>query len=156
MSDLIKVIATNRKARHEFHIEDRYEAGLVLTGTEVKSLRAGKVNMQDAYCVPLNGDMTLINCHISPYKHGTYYNHEPLRNRTLLLHKREIFKLAKAIDQKGYTVVPLKMYFKNGRAKIEIGIAKGKKLYDKRASLSERDNKRLLDRVMKEAKQSYE
>jgi SsrA-binding protein len=105
--------------------------------------------MQDAYCTPQNGEMLLYNCHISPYEHGTYFNHEPLRIRKLLLRGKEIAKLTKAVEQKGYTIVPLKMYFKNGIAKLEIGLARGKKLYDKRADISERDNKRRLDRLMK-------
>ena len=151
-NDVIKNIATNRRAWHEYRIEDRYEAGLVLKGTEVKSLRDAKVNMQDAYCAPQKGEMLLFNCHISPYKYGTHFNHEPLRTRKLLLNKKEIAKLTKAVEQKGYTIVPLKMYFKNGIAKLEIGLARGKKLYDKRHDISERENKRRLDRYMKEAR----
>ncbi len=150
MTDSIKPIASNRRARYEYHIEDRFEAGLVLRGTEVKSLRDGKVSMQDAYCTPQHGQMTLMNCHIAPYKLGTHFNHEPLRPRVLLLNRKEIKRLTKAITQKGYTIVPLKMYFKNGRAKVEIGLAKGKKLYDKRQSIAERDSKRRLDRMMKD------
>lgn len=150
MTDQIKPIANNRRARFEYHIEDRFEAGLVLTGTEVKSLRDGKVSLQDAYCTPRDGQMILVNCHIAPYKMGTHFNHEPLRPRVLLLHGKEIRRLTKAIDQKGYTIVPLKMYFKNGRAKIEIGLGRGKKLYDKRQTMAERDSKRNMDRLMKD------
>lgn len=150
MTDQIKTIATNRRARFEYHIEDRFEAGMVLTGTEVKSLRGGKVSMQDAYCIPRDGQMLLVSCHIAPYEMGTHFNHDPLRPRVLLLHRKEIRRLVKAIDQKGYTIVPLKMYFKNGRAKVEIGLAKGKKLYDKRQTIAARDSKRNLDRLMKD------
>ncbi len=149
MGDRIKVIATNRKARHEYHIEDTIEAGLVLQGTEVKSLREGRVNLQDAYATIRDGEAWLLNMHISPYRHGTRYNHEPLRPRKLLLHRREIQRLAKAVEQRGYTLVPLKIYFKNGKAKVELGLAKGKKLYDRRAAIAEREARRRLERVMK-------
>lgn len=147
-----KVVITNRKARHEYHIGDRYEAGIALQGTEVKSLRAGKANLQDAYCTIQKGDVTLVNCHISPYSHGTDTNHEPVRPRRLLLHRREIVKLTKAVDQKGFTLIPLRVYFKRGLAKVEIGVARGKKQFDKRADISERDSRRRLDRVLKEAR----
>ena len=146
----IKVIATNRKARHDYHILDRYEAGMVLQGTEVKSLREGKVNMQDGFCTHKDGHMMLIGVHISPYTHGTHFNHDPRRDRILLLHRREIEKLRKASELKGYTLVPLKMYFKRGRAKVEIGVARGKKLYDKRQDIAERETKRRLDRIQRE------
>ncbi len=149
MNARIKVIATNRKARHEYHIEDTIEAGIVLQGTEVKSLREGKVNLQDAYATIRDGEVWLLNMHISPYRHGTRYNHEPLRPRKLLLHRREIRRLAKAVERRGYTLVPLKIYFKNGKAKVELGIARGKKLYDRRADIAEREAKRRLERVMK-------
>ncbi len=142
-----KVIATNRRARHEYRISDRYEAGIVLQGTEVKSLREGKANIQDAYCAIQKGEVFLTNCHIAPYRHGTRFNHDPLRTRKLLLNRREIGKLIKAVDQKGNTVIPLKLYFKNGRAKIEIGVATGKKQYDKRKDIAERESKRRLQRL---------
>jgi len=145
----IKIVATNRKARHEYHIEDVIEAGLVLQGTEVKSLREGRVNLQDAYATVRDGEVWLLNMHISHYRHGTRFNHDPLRPRKLLLHRREIQRLAKAIEQKGYTLIPLKIYFKRGKAKVELGIAKGKKLYDRRADIAEREAKRRLERVMK-------
>lgn len=148
-SNAIKRVVSNRKARFEYYIEDRYEAGLSLVGTEVKSLRDGKANLQDAYVAFPDGRPVLMNAHISPYTHGTHFNHDPLRPRPLLLKKREIQKLLKATEQKGYTVVPLSLYFKNGYAKIEIGTARGKKLYDKRDTIADRESKRRLDRVMK-------
>lgn len=147
-----KVVATNRKARHEFHIGERFEAGIALQGTEVKSIRDGRINLQDAYCTVEHGEVTLLNCHISPYRHSSHFNHEPLRPRRLLLHRREIGKLAKAVDQKGFTLVPLRVYFKRGLAKVEIGVARGKKQYDKRADISERESRRRLDRVLKETR----
>ena len=150
MTDAIKIITSNKKATFEYHIEARFEAGLVLTGTEVKSLRAGKANLQEAYCNVESGEMILRGCHIAPYDHGNRANHDPIRTRKLLLHRREIEKLDKAARQKGYTIVPVKLYFKNGRAKIEIGLGKGKKLYDKRADIAERDSNRRLDRLKSE------
>ena len=150
MTDAVKIITSNKKATFEYHIEERFEAGLVLTGTEVKSLRAGKANLQEAYCNVESGEMILRGCHIAPYDHGNRANHDPIRTRKLLLHRREIEKLDKAARQKGYTIVPVKLYFKNGRAKIEIGLGKGKKLYDKRADIAERDSNRRLDRLKSE------
>ena len=150
MTDAIKIITSNKKATFEYHIEERFEAGLVLTGTEVKSLRAGKANLQEAYCNVESCEMILRGCHIAPYDHGNRANHDPIRTRKLLLHRREIEKLDKAARQKGYTIVPVKLYFKNGRAKIEIGLGKGKKLYDKRADIAERDSNRRLDRLKSE------
>ena len=149
MSDAIHIVTTNRKARHDYHIEDTLEAGMALRGTEVKSLREGKANLQDAFCVVQNGEMLLMNCHINPFAHGGHFNHEATRPRKLLMHRREIEKWQVAAEQKGYAIIPLKLYFKNGRAKIEIGLAKGKKLYDKRADIAERDSKRRLERVMR-------
>ncbi len=145
----IHIVTSNRKAFHDFQIEDRYEAGIVLTGTEVKSLRQGRVNLQDAFCTLSRGEVLMLGAHISPYTHGNLFNHEPLRPRKLLLHRSEIAKLAKAVEQKGYTLVPLKIYFKRGKAKVEVGLARGKKLYDKRADIAERDNQRSLDRVLR-------
>ena len=150
MSDGIKIVTTNRKARHEYHIEDTLEAGIALVGTEVKSLREGRINLQDAYCAVEGGEMYLINAHISPYSHGNLNNHEPTRRRKLLLHRREIERWKKASEQKGYTIVPLKVYFRRGYAKVEIGLGRGKKLYDKRADIAERESKRRLDRMMKQ------
>ena len=142
-----KVIATNRKAWHEYHIGDKYEAGIVLLGTEVKSLREGGANIRDSYCVIQKGEVFLTGSHIAPYRHGTRFNHEPERTRKLLLNRKEIGKLVKAINQKGGTVIPLKLYFKNGLAKVEIGVATGKKQYDKRKDIAERDSKRRLHRL---------
>ncbi len=149
MAEGEKIVATNRKARFSYRIEDRLEAGLVLTGTEVKSLRAGQASLQDAYCQAEFGEMVLRNCHIAPYDHGNRENHDPLRPRRLLMHKKEIDRWAKALQLKGYTIVPLKLYFKNGRAKIEIGLGRGKKLYDKRTDIAERETAVRLKRLVK-------
>lgn len=144
-----KTVASNRKARHEYHIEETIEAGLVLQGTEVKALRAGKANLQDGFCTFEKGHMVLKDVHISPYEHGTHFNHEPRRDRILLLNRREIVKLRKRIEVRGYTLIPLRLYFKRGVAKVEIGIARGKKLYDKRADIEKRDADRDLERLRK-------
>jgi SsrA-binding protein len=152
MSEDITIVASNRKARHEFSIEESLEAGMVLHGTEVKSLREGKVNMSDAFCIVQGDEMMLLNCHISPFKHGGHFNHEAVHPRKLLLHRKEIEKWREATEQKGYTIVPLKIYFKSGRAKIEIGLAKGKKLFDKRSDIADRESKRRLERVMRSGK----
>lgn len=146
----IKIVAENRKARHDYHIHESYEAGLVLTGTEVKSLRAGKANLKDAYARIEHNEMILHNMHISPYDAGNRFNHEPLRNRKLLMHRQEINKLIGKTQEKGYTLVPLKLYFTRGLAKIQIGLATGKKNYDKRQDMAERDAKREIDRVFRE------
>lgn len=143
-------MAENRKARHDYFIHETYEAGLVLTGTEIKSIRAGKVNLKDSYARVDQGEMMLHNMHISPYDQGNIFNHEPLRTRKLLLHKREITKLLGVTQQQGYTLVPLKLYLSHGKAKIEIGVATGKKLHDKRQSIAERDAKRQIDRALRE------
>lgn len=145
-----KVISTNRQARYEYFIEDSLEAGIVLTGTEVKALRDGKASMQEAYCEFQGDELALRHLHIPPYSHGTHFNHEPLRPRRLLMHRRELDKWQKAVAQKGYTIVPLRLYFKEGRVKVEIGLAKGKKLHDKRQSIAERDAKRRMDRAQAE------
>ena len=150
MADGIKIITTNRRARRNYHITETLEAGLVLYGTEVKALREGRANLQDAYGKVDNDEVFLLNAHISPYSHGNLNNHDPLRPRKLLLHKREIGKLKKAAEQKGFTIIPLKLYFKNGIAKVEIGLARGKKLYDKRTDIAERDTQRRIDRTMKQ------
>lgn len=151
MTDGIKVVVTNRKARFSYQIGDTFEAGMVLTGTEVKSLRDSKVSLQEAYCKVENGEVFLLGMHINPYVHGTHFNHDPMRVRKLLLNRREIRKLEKATQQKGATIVPLRIYFKKGRAKVEIGLGTGKKLYDKRADIAERESKRRLDRIRKDA-----
>lgn len=147
---VMKTICTNKKAFHDYHIEDKYEAGIVLTGTEVKSLREGKANLKDSYAKIKNGEVYLINAHISPYSCGNIYNHEPKRDRKLLLHKREINRLIGKVNERGYTIVPLALYFnKRNIAKVELGIAKGKTLYDKRESIKRRDEKRLAEREMR-------
>ncbi|MBT3331647.1 MAG: SsrA-binding protein SmpB [Rhodospirillaceae bacterium] len=144
-------IAENRKARHNYFIDDTLEAGLILTGTEVKSLRAGQASIGEAYAVERDGDLVLINAHISEYKGGNRFNHDPLRPRQLLLHKREITKLTNSIARAGVTVVPLKLYFNDrGIAKILLGIAKGKKQHDKRATSKDRDWKRDQGRLMRD------
>ena len=142
-----RAIATNRRARHEYEILETLEAGLVLRGTEVKSLRAGLVNFKDSYATVRNREVWLLGCHISPYSHGTDANHAPERDRKLLLHDREIKRLTGKIAERGLTLVPLKLYFKNGRAKLEVGLARGKKLHDKRSALREREVKREMDKA---------
>jgi SsrA-binding protein len=151
-SDGIKVVTTNRKARFDFQILDTLEAGIALLGTEVKSLRAGRVNLKDSYAEVRNGEIFLIGAHISPYAEGNRFNHEPERDRRLLLHKREILRLAVKVREKGLTIVPLRIYFKSNRAKVELGLARGKRMYDKRETIAKRDAKRELDRALKEAK----
>lgn len=145
----IKIIAQNKKARHDYHILETWEAGMVLQGTEVKSLRAGKVNLKDSYARVRNGEVFLHNCHISPYEKGTYANHDPERVRKLLLNRREIRKLKGSVEEKGLTLSALKIYFKDGRAKVEIGLARGKKLHDKRDDMAKRDAKREMERMTK-------
>jgi SsrA-binding protein len=139
----------NRKARFEFHIVDTFEAGVVLQGTEIKSIRKGNVGFTDSFAYMKEGEVWLKDMYIKEFEHGSYNNHPPLRLRKLLLNRDEIKKIDKAITQKGYSLVPLKLYFKNGRVKIEMGLAIGKKLHDKRATMAERDAKRELDRAMK-------
>ncbi len=139
----------NRKARHDFNIEETFEAGLVLKGTEVKSLRQGKASFTDSFAYLQNGEVWLRELYIKPYEHGSYYNHDPRRPRKLLLNKREIRELDKVTQQQGYTIVPLKLYFKKGNAKVLIGLAKGKKQYDKRESIKEKDMKRQIQRNVK-------
>ncbi len=142
-----RAIATNRRARHEYEILETLEAGLVLRGTEVKSLRAGLVNFKDSYATVRNGEVWFLGCHISPYSHGTDANHDPERDRKLLLHEREIKRLTGKIAERGLTLVPLKLYFKGGRAKLEIGLGRGKKLHDKRSALREREVRREMDKA---------
>ena len=142
-------VASNRKAYHDYYIEDRYEAGIELTGTEVKSIRQGKLNLKDSFCHVKNGELFLYGMHISPYEKGNIFNKDPLRTRKLPMHKREILKLSARIQQDGYSLIPLSVYFKNAKVKVELGLARGKKLYDKRASAAERDAKRDMDRAMK-------
>ena len=145
----LKTIAENRKARHEYFILESFEAGIELFGTEVKSIRAGSVNMKDSWCEIINGEIFMNGCHISPYEKGNIFNKDPLRPRKLLLHKTEIKKLIGASSENGYTIMPLKVYFSRGRAKIEIGLAKGKKLYDKRQDMAKKDMRREVERDFK-------
>src|SRR6476661_4321480 len=145
------LIAENRKARHDYLIEETIEAGIVLVGSEIKSVRAGRVNLRESYVRVENGEAWLLNAHISVWPQaGTYFNHEPTRSRKLLLHADEINRLRAKVEQKGLTLVPLKMYFVKGRAKVEVAVARGKKLYDKRDSMAERDSRRDMDRAMRE------
>jgi SsrA-binding protein len=146
----IKPVIENRKARFEYHIKENFEAGLVLVGTEVKSLRAGKGNLKDAYATIKDGEAWIINFHISPYEKGNQFNHDPLRPKKLLLHRQEINRLLGLQKEKGYTLIPLKVYFKEGRAKIDLAVAVGKKLYDKREDIAERDANRAIARAIKE------
>ena len=146
----IKIICDNRKARHNYFLEDRIEAGLVLTGTEVKSLRDGKANLQDAYAIFKRGEIWLLNAHIAPYHLGNRANHEPLRTRKLLLHREELSKLYGKMETKGFNLIPLKMYFKKGKAKIELALARGKKSHDKRATMKERDAKKQMNQLTKQ------
>ncbi|MGI6713220.1 MAG: SsrA-binding protein SmpB [Bacillota bacterium] len=146
----IKIVTDNRKARHDYEILETYEAGIALQGTEVKSLRAGKANLKDAFARIENGEIFLYNMHISPYEQGNRFNHDPKRTRKLLMHKYEINKLFGAVREKGLTLVPLKVYFSRGRAKVELALAKGKKLYDKREDLAKKDAKRDMEKALKE------
>jgi SsrA-binding protein len=144
-----KLICNNKKAYHEFFIEEKFEAGMVLTGTEVKSLRMGRANLNDSFAMIKSGEAYLNNLHISPYEFGNRENHDPDRMRKLLMHKKEIVKLFSKIREQGYTLIPLRLYFKNGLVKAELGLAKGKKLYDKREDLKEKDQKREMAQAVK-------
>ena len=148
----MKVVCQNRKAYHDFHIEETIEAGISLLGTEVKSLREGKANLKDSYVIVKGAEVFLLNCHISPYSHGNIMNHEPLRTRKLLMHRKEINRLAGKVTAKGYTLIPLKIYFKDSFAKVEIGLAKGKKLFEKRDRIKEREARREIERAVKNRK----
>jgi len=145
----MKPVAQNRKAFHDYTIEETLEAGIMLVGTEVKSLREGKVNLKDSYVLVKNSEVFLLNCHISPYSHGNIMNHDPLRTRKLLIHKKEIAKLQGKAAVKGYSLIPLKIYFKGSHAKVEIGLAKGKRQYEKRDSIKKREADREIQRAMK-------
>jgi len=149
MGEAIKIVAKNNKAYHDYFIEEKYEAGIELAGTEVKSIRQGNVNLKDSFCIIKDGQMSVLGMHISPYEKGNIFNKDPRRPRRLLMHKREIMRLFAKIKQDGYSLVPLTVYFKGPRVKLELGLAKGKKLYDKRESAAKRDAKREMDRVMK-------
>lgn len=149
-----KLIGRNRKAYHDYHIDESYEAGIVLQGTEVKSVRGAKVNLRDSYARVEGGELYLFNMHISPYDPGNRYNHDPRRTRKLLMHKAEIGRLAGKVQEKGYTLIPLKIYLKRGLVKVELGLARGKRLYDKRRSIAERDQRREMERAHKEKLQN--
>lgn len=145
-----KLISLNRKARHDYFVEDVFECGISLAGTEVKSLRAGTVNLKDAYCTIKDGELFVIGMHISPYEKGNVFNRDPLRQRKLLMHKREINRLFGLVKQDGYSLIPLSLYFKKAKVKVELGLCKGKKQHDKRDSTAQRDASREMDRAMKE------
>jgi SsrA-binding protein len=145
----IKTIATNRKARRDYHIMDSIEAGMVLTGSEIKSIRAGRVSLGDAYVRPEDGELWLLNAHIARYQDATYLSHEPTRPRKLLLHRKEIAELASTVAEKGLTLVPLRLYIKDSIAKVEVALARGKKLYDKREAITRRETDRALERAVK-------
>ena len=146
----VKIVAKNSKAFHEYFVEERFEAGIELFGTEVKSIRGGRVNLKDSYCVAKDGELFALSMHISPYEQGNIFNRDPDRPKRLLLHKREIRKLHALQKQDGYALIPLSVYFKNSRVKVELGLCKGKKTYDKRDAVAKRDAKREMDRAMRE------
>jgi len=150
MPDNEKILATNRKAYHDYHIDETFEAGIALTGTEIKSVRAGSINLRDSYAQVKNGELWLMNAHIAPYEPASRQNVDPYRDRKLLMHRREIMRLFGRVQEKGFTLVPLKVYLKKNRAKVEIGLARGKKLYDKREAISKRDAAREIARAVKE------
>ena len=146
----IKVVATNRKARHQYHFHDTYEAGLVLVGSEIKSIRAGRVSLQEGFVLFEGGEAWLVNVHIAQYDPASHQNHEPRRRRKLLLHRREIDRLQSRSQEKGFSVVPTQLYLKDGRAKVEIALARGKRQYDKRQTIAERESQRQMERAIKE------
>ena len=145
-----KIIAQNKKAWHDYFVDEKYEAGIALFGTEVKSIRAGQVNLKDSYCSVKNGELFVLGMHVSPYEKGNIFNREPRRDRKLLMHKREIMKINGMLTQKGYTLVPLSLYFSGKNVKVELGLCRGKKLYDKRDSIAAKEVNREIDRKMKE------
>lgn len=151
MADSIKTIAQNKKAYHDYFIEEKYEAGIELFGTEVKSLRQGKVNLKDSFCKVYAGELLALGIHISPYEQGNLFNKDPMRHKRLLMHKKEIMKLNGYLTRDGYSIIPLSLYFKGSRVKVELGLCKGKKLYDKRESDAKRDANRMMERTMKGA-----
>lgn len=150
MADDVKVVARNRKARHDFHILETYEVGIKLTGTEIKSVRKGRVNLKDSFASVDNGEIFLYNMHISPYEQGNRYNHDPERKRKLLMHKREIQRLYGKVKEKGLSLVPLTLYFRRKWLKVELALAKGKKLYDKREDLKKKTHQRQIERALKD------
>ena len=149
MGEAVKIVAKNSKAYHDYFIEEKYETGIELAGTEVKSIRAGTLNLKDAYCTVKDGELFVHGMHISPYEKGNIFNKDPIRVRRLLMHRREIRKLHALVKQDGYTLVPLSVYFKDARVKVEIGLCKGKKNYDKRDAAAQRDARREMERAMK-------
>ena len=151
-----RVIAQNKKAWHDYFVDEKYEAGIALFGTEVKSIRQGAVNLKDSYCSFKNGELYALGIHVSPYEKGNIFNREPRRERKLLMHKREIVKLCGLVSQKGYTLIPLSLYFSGKNVKVELGLCRGKKLYDKRDSAAARDAEREIDRHMKDRSRSYD
>lgn len=150
MKESTKTIAQNKKARHDYFVLESYEAGIELCGTEVKSLRAGRVNLKDSWCNIVDGEIFVNGMHISPYDHGNVFNKDPMRVRRLLMHKKEILKLFGTLQQQGLSLIPISLYFKGSKVKMQVGLCKGKKLYDKRATMAERDAKRNIDRALKE------
>ena len=146
----MKTIAQNKKARHDYFVEETYEAGIELCGTEVKSLRAGRVNLKDRWCSIVDGEIFVNGMHISPYEQGNIFNRDPMRVRKLLMHKKEILKLYGTVKQTGYSLIPISLYFKDSKVKLQVGLCKGKKLYDKRADMAERSAKRDMERAIKE------
>ena len=149
MGEAVKIVAKNNKAYHDYFIEEKYETGIELAGTEVKSIRLGAVNLRDSFCSVKDGEMFLYGMHISPYEKGNIFNKDPRRTRKLLLHRREIRKLQAKVQQDGYSLIPLSLYFSGPRVKVELALAKGKKLYDKREAAAQRDAKREIDRAMR-------
>lgn len=146
----MRVVATNRKARHDYYILDTYEAGMVLTGSEIKSVRAGRVSLREGYVTARNGELWLVNCYIAPYDQANRLNHEPRRDRKLLMHRRQINRLARDVQEPGYTIVPLRMYLKDNWAKVEIALVRGKRQYDKRQAIAKREADRRIRRILKE------
>ena len=151
-----KIIAQNKKAYHDYFVDQKYEAGIALFGTEVKSIRQGSLNLKDSYCSIKNGELFVIGMHVSPYEKGNIFNREPLRDRKLLMHKREIMKLHGLVAQKGFSLIPLSLYFSGKNVKLELGLCRGKKLYDKRDSLAEKQADREMDRRMKDSSRRYD
>lgn len=150
MKESTKTIAQNKKAHHDYFVLESYETGIELCGTEVKSLRAGRVNLKDSWCNIVDGEIFVNGMHISPYDHGNVFNKDPMRVRRLLMHKKEILKLFGTLQQQGLSLIPISLYFKGSKVKMQVGLCKGKKLYDKRATMAERDAKRNIDRALKE------
>ena len=150
-----KIIAQNKKAWHDYFVDDKYEAGIALFGTEVKSIRAGGVNLKDSYCTIRNGELYVVGMHISPYEKGNIFNRDPLREKKLLMHKKEIIKLGGLVSQKGYTLVPLSLYFSKSNVKVEVGLCRGKKMYDKRDAEAAKETSREIDRRMRDRNLEY-